>query len=480
VSNDLPRSEPVDQGIDPAALSAFLDAVETDPKVELHSLMVVRHGYVVAEGWWAPYTPDRPRQLYSLSKSFTSTALGFAVSEGLLDLDDTVVSHYPEFADQVTDERCRRITLRHVATMSSGHTREMWDEAVARAPNEPVLGFLKVVPDEEPGSVFTYSQPCTYVLADVIQRRTGQSLTQYLRPRLFDPLGIGEVGWQAWPPGGPEIGFSGLFACTEDVAKLGLLYLQRGRWGSEQLVPESYVEQATTRQIATPNEGSDNWTKGYGFQFWMSSHGFRGDGAFGQFCIVLPEVDAVIAITAGTAAMPDVLDHVWAHLLPGLGNGNLLPVAQTRLDERLRCLSLPPCVASCNPILDDGWMAGPFPVVSTPANPATTPFTSVVLAEVEGQLVTTLAEPDNALTFPVGAAEWLASEPHDRSGHQVAVSASSGWADGHTLRIEVAFLETPHRLDLACSLDVHTASATWLLEPMPGTTLHSLHRPSDR
>src|SRR4051794_27228339 len=116
MSVNLPRSDPTDQGTDPAAVHAFLDAVEGDPNVELHSFMVVRHGHVVAEGWWAPHTPSRRRLLYSLSKSFTSTALGFAVDEGLLDLDDTVVSHYPELAEQVTDERCRRITLRHLAT----------------------------------------------------------------------------------------------------------------------------------------------------------------------------------------------------------------------------------------------------------------------------------------------------------------------------------------------------------------------------
>jgi CubicO group peptidase (beta-lactamase class C family) len=134
----------MDQRLDPAAVLAFVDAVDADPAVELHSLMVVRHGHVVAEGWWAPHTPERPRQLYSLSKSFTSTALGFALGEGLVDLDDTVVSHFPELAEEITDPRVRSITLRHLASMASGHTRDMREEALAHDPQEPVRGFLMV------------------------------------------------------------------------------------------------------------------------------------------------------------------------------------------------------------------------------------------------------------------------------------------------------------------------------------------------
>ena len=193
----LPRSAAAEQGVDPGAVLAFVEAVDTDPAIELHSLMVLRHGHVVAEGWWAPHTPQRTRLLYSLSKSFTSTALAFALNEGLVDLDHTAVSYFPEFSDQIIDPRSRAITLRHLASMASGHDHDMLDDAVERDPDEPVRGFLLVPPDESPGSVFAYSQPCTYTLAAIIQRRTGQRLSEYLRPRLLDPLRIGEVGWRA-------------------------------------------------------------------------------------------------------------------------------------------------------------------------------------------------------------------------------------------------------------------------------------------
>ena len=239
------------QGVDPAGVLAFVDAVDADPGVELHGLMVLRHGHVVAEGWWAPHTAERQRLLYSLSKSFTSTALAFAVDEGLVDLDDTVLQHFPEYADEVVDPRSRSLTLRHLVSMASGHDREMWTEAVARDREEPVRGFLLMPPEATPGTLFAYSQPCTYTVAAVIQRVAGQRLSEYLGPRLLEPLGIDPVAWFSMPPG-REQGFSGLFARTEDVAKLGQLYLQRGRWDEQQLIPESYVAPATYREVATP------------------------------------------------------------------------------------------------------------------------------------------------------------------------------------------------------------------------------------
>src|SRR6266699_2375743 len=169
----LPRSTPADQRVDPAAILSFLDAVDERPDIEMHSLMVVRHGRVVAEGWWAPYSAGRPQLLYSLSKSFTSTAAAFAQAEGLLDLDDTVISHFAEFAADITDPRSRSVKVRHVASMASGHTREMLAEAITRDRGEPVRGFLLIPPDREPGTVFAYSQPCTYALASIIQRNAG-------------------------------------------------------------------------------------------------------------------------------------------------------------------------------------------------------------------------------------------------------------------------------------------------------------------
>jgi CubicO group peptidase (beta-lactamase class C family) len=474
----LPRSAPADQGVDPAAVLGFLDAVDGHPGLEMHSLMVVRHGHVVAEGWWAPYSAGRPQLLYSLSKSFTSTAAAFAQAEGLLDLDDTVVSHFAEFAADITDPRSRAVRIRHVASMTSGHTREMLGEAVLRDRAEPVRGFLLIPPDRDPGTVFAYSQPCTYTLASIIQRNAGMPLTQYLRPRLLDPLGIGPVGWHTLGPG-REQGFSGLHARTEDVAKLGLLYLQRGRWNSAQLIPGTWVDEATSTQIGTPGEPGPDWQQGYGFQFWGSRHGYRGDGAFGQFCVILPEQATVIVTTAYTLDMQGLLDAMWAHLLPGLGPA--APGAGSAdglLSARLAGLGLPACAAGPAPAGWGPWTSGPFAVAASSGGAEVHPaLTSIRVAPGAGGWQISLTEPGNALTVPVGAGAWAVSEHADSQGAIIPVAASGGWLDDRTLRAEIIFLETPHRMDITCSLEGRTARAVWRHPPLFPSKLRHLHSP---
>jgi CubicO group peptidase (beta-lactamase class C family) len=458
---------------------AFLDALEDRPDIEMHSVMVVRHGHVVAEGWWAPYSAERPHLLYSLSKIFTSTAAAFAQAEGLLDMEDTVVSHFGEFEADITDPRSRAIRLRHVAAMASGHTREMLTEAAMRDPGEPIRGFLRIPPDRDPGTVFAYSQPCTFALACVIQRSAGVPLTEYLRPRLFDPLGIGQVGWQTWSSG-LEQGFSGLHARTEDIAKLGQLYLQRGRWGDTQLIGEEWVANATSIKIDTPGEPNPDWSQGYGLQFWMARHGYRGDGAFGQFCVILPEHDTVIATTACTMEMQAVLDAMWTHLLPGLGVSTAdADSAQQRLDARLTDLRLPACSADPTPKDWQDWVTEPFTVAAAAEGiqvPAM--LTSIEVPPPVDGLQVTLIEPSNALTIPVGTGSWTVSTPTDSRGDTIPVAASGGWLDDHTLRVEVIFLETPHRMDIACSLTGRTAEAVWRQPPLFQTRLERLHSPS--
>ena len=166
MTHDLPRSTASDARLDPAAVLALLDALEG---LELHSLMVLRSGRVVVEGWWAPYTAERPHLLYSLSKTFTATAAALAQAEGLLDLDDTLVSHFPSLDAEVTDPRSRALTLRHLASMATGHDRDMLTEAHDRDPADLVRGLLLLPPDREPGSLFAYSQPCTFALGAVVQ-----------------------------------------------------------------------------------------------------------------------------------------------------------------------------------------------------------------------------------------------------------------------------------------------------------------------
>ena len=309
--------------------------------------MILRHGSVIAEGWWAPYSPDRVHLLYSLSKSFTSTAAGLAAAEGLLDLDATVLSYFPELDAEITDPRSRSMKVRHIAAMASGHLTETLDRAYRTDPTNLVRGFLLTPPDRDPGTVFAYNQPCTYTLAAIVQRGSGQSLIDYLRPRLFDPLGIREMAWLE-RPAGQNLGFSGLHATTDAIARLGQLYLQRGRWGDRQLLDPAWVDQATRTQVENPREPNPDWRQGYGFQFWMARHGYRGDGAFGQFCIVLPEADLVIATTAQTLDMQGILDAVWAHIVPAIDRTGAADTDE-RLAERLASATLPAVPAGVRP-----------------------------------------------------------------------------------------------------------------------------------
>jgi CubicO group peptidase (beta-lactamase class C family) len=476
----LPGSTPAAEGVDTQGVHAFLDALEAAPDVAPHGLMLLRHGRVVAEGWWGPYTPERPQLLYSLSKSFTSTAAGLAAAEGLIDLDDTVVSYFPEFEQDVTDPRSRAIRLRHVAAMASGHLTDMAAQADARDHREWVRGLLMLPPDREPGTVFAYNQPATYSLGAIVQRVTGQTLTEYLRPRLFEPLGIGDTFWQQHPKG-RDLAFSGLHATTDAVARLGLLYLRGGVWEGRRLLPAAWVAEATTPQVAnadgTPEGAESDWQQGYGFQFWMSRHGYRGDGAYGQYCVVLPEQDVVLALTSETGDMQAVLEMVWRHLLPACGEAPLegREDADAALRLRLSRLVLPQVAGKpAPPDGPDGWSGARFAPEGGACEDQPT-LTGVTVAADDGGWALSLAEDHGEpLVVRFDGAGWSVAEGGP-AAPPTAVSA--GWTDPDTLVAEVAFLETPHRLDLTCGLAAGTFTARWRTKPLTPGRLGSYRAP---
>ena len=465
-SAPLPESSPSERGADADGISAFLDAVEG---IELHSLMILRHGHVIASGWWEPYGPDRPHLLYSLSKSFTSTGAGLAMGEGLLDLDAPVLSYFPELDSDVTDPRSRAMLVRHIASMSSGHLTDTWPAACEEDPRRPVRGFLRMPPDRDPGTVFAYNQSCTYTLATIIQRVTGQSLIDYLRPRLFDILGIETATWDEFPPG-QALGFTGLYTTTDAIARLGELYLHEGQWHGRQVLPREWVAEATRPHVATEPDATSDWGHGYGFQFWMSRNGYRGDGAYGQYCLVLPERDAVIAMTAGTENMQGVLDAAWAHLLPAFGAPGAPDEAATgtagadeALAKRLSKLRLPAPATTARA----GGSSGT--VVMTPEEGVCEAQPSLREVRVANGSVT-LNENSRSLEFPLTDGEWrVADSP-------VPVATSGGWTGPGTLDIDVIFLETPHRLSLTCSLAEGTFRARWNTRPLRAAASISLLR----
>ncbi len=477
----LPRSTPSAQGVDAAGIDAFLDAVEAADGVELHSLMLLRHGQVVAEGWWRPYSPERVHLLYSLSKSFTSAAAGFAVAEGLLDYEASVLSYFPELDAEVSDPRSRQLRVREIAAMASGHLAETADTAFAT--DDPILAFLRIPPDRDPGTVFAYNQPCTYTLAAIVQRLTGLTLTEYLAPRLFAPLGITEGAWQQRPPG-RDIGFSGLHLTTEDIACFGQLLLDDGVRDGRQILPEGWVALATrehvptvdsTDEAAVTGSGAD-WEQGYGLQFWQSRHGYRGDGAYGQFCVVLPEHDLVLASTAAANDMQAILDAAWTHLLPACGKAPATPSsADERLAVRLATLALPSAPVGHLPSTGSPWdgavlrlaeEAGLRGILDIELHPRGS-------TSDEGWALSVRAW-DGSVTAPVGVGAWAVTDGNDGAA---PVAVNAGWPDADRVEVDLLLLETPHRLRLTGDLTSATLRAVWHTEPLGGVSLQSMQRP---
>ncbi|MEP6755750.1 MAG: serine hydrolase [Chthonomonadales bacterium] len=319
-TKSLPRSSPESQGVSTEGLTALVTALDQKVK-EIHSIMVVRHGKVVLEAWWNPQTPDTEHIMWSLSKSFTSTAVGLAVAEGKLSVDDEVLKFFPEDAPSDPSANLKMMRVRDLLRMNTGHDAE----APIQASKDKtwVKTFLEQPVVHKPGTRFLYNTPATYMLSAIVHKVTGKTVFDYLSPRLFEPLGIEGAHWDQSPQG-INLGGYGLFVRTEDVAKLGLLYLQKGRWSGKQILPEAWVADATTRQTSNGSNPNSDWDQGYCYQFWRCRHnGFRGDGAAGQFCIVLPDEDTVIAITAKTGDMQSELNVVWDNLLPALHKKSL-------------------------------------------------------------------------------------------------------------------------------------------------------------
>ena len=342
VASPLPRIQPEDLGIPSRAISSFVEALGKTGQ-EIHSFILLRHGSVAAEAWWKPYAPVVPHQLYSLTKSFTSTAVGLAVGEGLLTLDDPVISFFPDNAPKRPSANLAAMRVRHLLTMSAGHARDAVDLASFYKVRDWVKAFFAAPVEHEPGTVFLYSNGASYMLSAIVQKLTGQRVADYLAPRLFEPLGIAAPTWWACPRG-VNIGGFGLSLRTEDIAKFGQLLLQRGRWEDRQLLSEAWVEEATRGQVSNGDGGESDATQGYGYQFWRSRHGcYRAEGAFGQFCVVMPSQDAVLAMTGGAVNSQAILDAAWTTLLPAMdGTVRVVKKHQAGLKRTLRSLRLDP------------------------------------------------------------------------------------------------------------------------------------------
>lgn len=468
----LERSAPESQGVSSAAINTFIDAIEAARGIELHSLMILRHDAVIAEGWWAPYTPDRLHLLYSLSKSFTSTAAGLAQAEGLLSLDDKVVDIFGEHADAVVDERSRELTLRQLIRMATGHREDALPRAYQNSPDDLVRGFLSVPLDEDPGSIFCYNNAATFVVGAAVQKVAGVNLVKNLTPRLFEPLGIHSFYWQT-DTQGRNLGFSGLHLTTESIARFGRLLINGGRIGDRQLLDPEWLAQATSYQTDNSSQENPDWSQGYGYQFWMARYGYRGDGAYGQFCVVLPDQDALVIATGASHDMQGILDRVWDILLPAFGDQPLPadPGAQAVLHDRLANLALTPVGA-------EGWAPEPIPEPTISPDQNRDPV-RVIKAEADDDTVLLVLDHGNqAVGAPLRPKVDHAVQLEIRCGlgHwtdnvimigelELACSGSAAVGSDGTVDAEIAFTNTPHRLRLRHTPDGATRSG-WITEPL--------------
>lgn len=324
---DLPRAktpESIQQAVD-----AVLAGDQADDSVLFESLMVLKHGKVLYEGWYGDAAPDKPHAMHSVSKSFTATAVGMAVDEGLLKVTDKLVDFFPDHLPEEVSDNLKAVTVHDLLTMNCGQETEA---RFRNSDQDWVTCFLAHPFVHEPGTWYCYNSLGTYMLSAIVQKLTGEKVLDYLTPRLFEPLHIEIPQWDESPQG-INAGGWGLQLKTEDMAKFGQLFLQKGVWNGKRLVSEAWVNEASKYQVPSVPAGTrpdqaaergltpENCTfmLGYGYQMWRCpDNAYRADGARGQYIIIVPDSDAVIACTANSANLQAEQNLIYEHLFPAL------------------------------------------------------------------------------------------------------------------------------------------------------------------
>lgn len=470
----LALSTPESQGVSSKSIHAFIEAFEKEVDSP-HGLVILRNGHTIAQGWWAPYEQTDTHILYSLSKSFTSTAIGLLAAEGKIDIDDTVLSFFPDDAPKEPSDHLKAMRIRDLLSMTTGHAQDTLGNLASSGDGNWVRAFLAQPVERKPGTPFVYNSGATYMLSAIVQKVTGKTLVDYLKPRLFEPLGIEKATWDS-DPKGINVGGWGLKITTNDIAKFGQLYLQKGVWNEKQLLPESWVHLATAAQTANGTNANSDWNQGYGFQFWRCRHGaYRGDGAFGQFCIVMPEQKVVIAITAGQGDMQKTLNLLWQHLLPGLHSAALPAdeASQKALAQKLEKLGHAVVKGEATSPTAAKITGKTFTLEANSAG-----IKTVTLA-IEGDKPQLIVQTEQGeQKFELGIGQWRKSEVmFHKLGLAAAatsgkeqVAASGAWTKAEQFTVRAWLTQTPFRLDMDFAFDADGKSLTFStrLHPMQG------------
>lgn len=460
----FPRATPASQGVTSQSIRAFLTAANASG-ISWHSFMLLRHGHVVAEGWWKPYEPGFIHSLYSLSKSFTSTAIGLLVKEGKLDVHTKVASFFPHDLPAAPGEHLQEMTVRSLLTMNTGHAQDTLP-AMRASKESWVRTYLAQPVEYAPGTHFLYNTGNTYMLGAIVYQLTGQTLEQYLAPRLFQPLGITGYDWETSPQGLNVAGY-GLRIKTEDIAKLGQLYLQKGRWNGTTILPESWVEEATSAQTTSQVNNGD-WSQGYGYQFWRCTHNFyRGDGAFGQFCIVMPEHDAVLAVTGQSPDMQKSMNIIWDTLLPGMKEGTL-PEDQEGLMElkkELGVLGLPVAKGNVRSSLSSRYASKKWTMTGNSLG-----IDSLEFAFSDKGCKVTAVAGGKTSVLDFGWERWTLNDRREMYMFGVKelfpmpsrMAGTATWIDDHTLQLNVRMVEAIFGDKVTCVFDENKLTIVFL------------------
>lgn len=460
----LHRSTPEAQGVSSAAITKFIEAAD-ESRNEFHSFMLVKNGHIIAESWWHPYAPDLKHTMYSVSKSFTSTAIGFAVSEGKLHVSDKVISFFPGETPDTAGTLLKNMTIKDLITMSAGQAPDPTGQMLPQ--QEWVKFFLRLPVTDTPGTKFLYNSAATFMLSAIVQKVTGEKIIDYLKPRLFDPLEIKGIDWELNPEGINSGGW-GLRLKTADMAKFGQLYLQKGEWNGKQILPAAWVEEATSFKIKNAHDtavyarATSDWAQGYCYQFWRCrNNAYRADGAFGQYIIVMPDQQAVVAITSETGNMQDIMDLVWQYLLPALQENRTMvdKKEQRHLKKRLKkqAITTTASVQPNPPIATE--ISGKSYVLESNDEG----LKNIRFQFRKNKAEITIGSGDIEDKLLLKAGKWTYGSTHKRGpsltrtippmeGTPVFKTATTySWQNADTLLITIRYIESPHTETFVCT-----------------------------
>ena len=447
----LLRSRPEDQGVDPAAIQAFLDDL-ADAKLELHSFMLSRGGKVVSEGWWRPYSAPRPHMMHSLTKSVTACAVGLALAEKRFAMTDKVISFFPEHLPPVVSGNLAAMTVRDLLTMRTGHAIETSGAEWRPLKTSWVAEFFKIPVVYKPNTHFQYTSAATYMLSAIITKTTGMRLRDYLEPRLFQPLGITDVHWDLGPDN-INPGANGLSWRTADIQKLCMLHAQGGRWNGRQVLPADWVAAATRREDGDAD---------YGFQWWIGpGDAYYCLGLFCQVGLVFPHHDAVLSFTAAIDGSRLILPYVWKHFPSAFAAGPIprKDAAYLGLRERIGRLNLlAPIIPTTSPL--ESKISGRCFEVA----PNEDGVKALGFSFADGRCLFTQEDERGTHTIQVGLRDWVegtttmtgAKLHHEYEPDSMPVVAGAEWIESDLLKMTWQFVESAFRDTVICRFDDDT------------------------